>query len=161
MLKVNEFTLVGAVLADKRNGGEPTHSSPKSATFSKEYNSSRHAQLFGPSACSGTLQRHNHPGWIHYAQGTLRPCSPRAMASHCLILVFVKVSSFQVKNKSDTQRAFTLVLADNSKLFLDIKKAWSWMHLSTRRPRQPDYKQAQTTHAPKGRLHTGRLLFKQ
>ena len=38
MLKVNEFTLVGAVLADKRNGGEPTHSSPKSATFSKEYN---------------------------------------------------------------------------------------------------------------------------
>jgi len=45
MLKVNEFTLVGAVLAGspaevqaKRNGGEPTHSSPKSATFSKEYN---------------------------------------------------------------------------------------------------------------------------
>jgi hypothetical protein len=46
VLKVNEFTLVGAVLADslgrgadkKRKGGEPTHSSPKSATFSKEYN---------------------------------------------------------------------------------------------------------------------------
>ena len=45
MLKVNEFTLAGAVLANslaevqaKRNGGEPTHSSPKSATFSKEYN---------------------------------------------------------------------------------------------------------------------------
>jgi len=45
VLKVNEFTLAGAVLADslgrgadKKNGGEPTHSSPKSATFSKEYN---------------------------------------------------------------------------------------------------------------------------
>ena len=37
----------------------------------------------------------------------------------------LKVSSFQMKNKSDTQRAFTLVLADTSKLFLDIKKAWS------------------------------------
>ena len=42
---MNEFTLAGAVLADslgrgadKKNGGEPTHSSPKSATFSKEYN---------------------------------------------------------------------------------------------------------------------------
>lgn len=36
---------MGAVLADsfgwgadKKNGGEPTHSSPKNATFSKEYN---------------------------------------------------------------------------------------------------------------------------
>ena len=94
ILKVNEFTLVGAVLtdslgrgADKKNGGEPTHSSPKSATFSKEYNSSQHVQLFGPSTCSGTLQRHNHPGRIQYAQGTLRPCNPQATASHCLILV--------------------------------------------------------------------------
>ena len=70
-----------------------------------------------------TLQ--NNPERIQYAQGTLRPCKPRAMASYCLILVFVKVSSFQMKNKSDTQRAFTLILADTSKLFLNKKKAWS------------------------------------
>ncbi|WP_295058097.1 hypothetical protein [uncultured Fibrobacter sp.] len=57
-----------------------------------------------------TLQ--NNPERIQYAQGTLRPCNPQAKASHCLILVFVKVSSFQMKNKSDTQRAFTLVLAN-------------------------------------------------
>ena len=93
---MNEFTLAGAVLADslgrgadKKNGGEPTHSSPKSATFSKEYNSSQHVQLFGPSTCSGTLQRHNHPERIQYAQGTLRPCNARTMASHCLILPFL------------------------------------------------------------------------
>ena len=42
-----------------------------------------------------------------------------------LFFLFVKVSSFQEKNKSDTQRAFTLVLADSSKHFLDTKKAWS------------------------------------
>ena len=42
VLKVNEFTLVGAVLVDpfaleqtKRNDEEPTHSSPKSATISE------------------------------------------------------------------------------------------------------------------------------
>ncbi len=117
---MNEFTLAGAVLADslgrgadKKNGGEPTHSSPKSATFSKEYNI--------PAK----------PERIQYAQGTLRPCSPRAMASHCLILVFVKVSSFQVKNKSDTLRAFALVLADTSKLFLNIKKGVELNALTT------------------------------
>jgi len=117
----------------KRNSGEPTHSSPKSATFSKEYNTPAICTIVRPfaSACSaqatrsGTLQRLNHPERIQYAQDTLRPCNPRATASHCLILVFVKVSSFQMKNKSDTQRAFTLVLADFSKHFLDIKKAWS------------------------------------
>lgn len=32
-----------------------------------------------------TLQ--NNPERIQYAQGTLRPCNPRAVASHCLILV--------------------------------------------------------------------------
>ena len=35
----------------------------------------------------------------------------------------MKVSSFQPKNKSDTQRAFTLVPAYTSKRFLDTKKA--------------------------------------
>ena len=78
---------------------------------------------FTLSGFAMTLQ--NNPERIQYAQGTLRPCNSRAMASHCLILIALKVSSFQMKNKSDTQRAFTLVLADSSMLFLDIKKAWS------------------------------------
>ena len=132
MLKVNEFTLAGAVLADsldrgagKKNGEEPTHSSPKSATFSKNTIHPHNLAMdcFTLSGFAMTLQ--NNPGRIRHAQGTLRPCNPRTMASHCLILVFVKVSSFQMKNKSDTQRAFTLVLADYSKHFLDTKKAWS------------------------------------
>jgi len=94
VLKVNEFTLAGAVLADslgrgadKKNGWEPTHSSPKSATFSKEYNTPA-------QSCNGLLHLFRvrndvakHPGRIQYAQGTLRPCNPRAMASYCLILV--------------------------------------------------------------------------
>ena len=134
MLKVNEFTLAGAVLADslagvrtKRKGGEPTHSSPKSATFSKEYNSSRHAQLFGPLLRLAQHKRHAQGPY----KGTIIPsgyttpmqytgCGESLSYSLCL-----KVSSFQSKNKSDTQRVFTLILADTSKLFLDIKKAWS------------------------------------
>ena len=69
---------------------------------------------------------HNSPERIQYARGI-----HYAHAIHglwrviVLFFLFVKVSSFQEKNKSDTQRAFTLVLADSSKLFLDIKKAWS------------------------------------
>ena len=75
---------------------------------------------FTLSGFAMTLQ--NNPERIQYAQGTLRPCNPWATASHCLILITVKVSSFQMKNKSDTQRAFTLVLANSSKHFLDTKK---------------------------------------
>ena len=96
VLKVNEFTLAGAVLADslgrgadKKNGGEPTHSSPKSATFSKEYNTPA-------QSCNGLLHPFRvrndvakHPERIQYAQGTLRPCNPRAVASYCLILPFL------------------------------------------------------------------------
>ena len=114
MLKVNEFTLAGAVLADslgrgagKKNGGEPTHSSPKSATFSKEYNT--------PAKNRADTVR---PGYTTPMQST----GDGESLSYSLCL---KVSSFQSKNKSDTQRAFALVLADTSKLFLDIKKAWS------------------------------------
>ena len=123
---MNEFTLAGAVLADslgrgadKKNGGEPTHSSPKSATFSKEYNSSRHAQLFGPSACSGALQRHNHPERIQYAQGTLRPCNPRAMASHCLILV---AESVEVPSRGQEQNSASPPLFCTYPVFFGNKK---------------------------------------
>ena len=129
---MNEFTLAGAVLADsldrgadKKNGGEPTHSSPKSATFSKEYNTPA-------QSCNGLL----HPFRVRNdvakqsRADTVRPGYTTPMQftgdgeslSYSLCL---KVSSFQSKNKSDTQRVFTLVLADTSKLFLDIKKAWS------------------------------------
>ena len=73
---MNEFTLAGAVLADslgrgagKKNGGEPTHSSPKNATFSKN-----------------TIHPQN-PERIQYAQDTIHPWPSRAVASNCLILV--------------------------------------------------------------------------
>ena len=123
---MNEFTLAGAVLADslgrgagKKNGGEPTHSSPKSATFSKEYNSSQHVQLFGPSTCSGTLQRHNHPRRIQYAQGTLRPCNSRAMASHCLILV---AESVEVPSRGQELNSASSPLFCTCPVFFGYKK---------------------------------------
>ena len=62
---------------------------------------------------------------VQYAQDTIHPWPSRAVASNCLILIALKVSSFQMKNKSDTQRAFTPVLADTSMRFLETKKAWS------------------------------------
>ena len=108
MLKVNEFTLAGAVLADslgrsagKRKGGEPTHSSPKSATFSKEYNT--------PAK----------PERIQYAQGTLRPCNPRAMASHCLILV---VEIVEVPDRGQEQNSASPPLFRICPVFLENKK---------------------------------------
>ena len=115
ILKVNEFTLAGAVLADSLDRG-----AGKKETAGSQLTPRLKARHFQKNTIHP-----QKPERIQYAQGTLRPCNPRAMASHCLILVFVKVSSFQMKNKSDTQRAFTLVLADIPKLFLDTKKAWS------------------------------------
>ena len=89
MLKVNEFTLAGAVLADslagartKRKGGEPTHSSPKSATFSNEYNT--------PAKTRADTIR---PGYTTPMQPT--GCGESLSYSLCL-----KVSSFQPENKS-------------------------------------------------------------
>ena len=104
--KVNEFTLAGAVLADsldrgarqKRKGEEPTHSSPKSVTFSKECNSSHYScnGLLHPfrvrndtrkikRSCAYAITLQNNPKRIQNAQGTLRPYKPRATASYCLI----------------------------------------------------------------------------
>ena len=70
-----------------------------------------------------------NPERIHYAQDTIHPRHSWVNASICLILCIQKVSSFQDKNKSFTLRDFTPVLADITMLFLDTKKAWSWMHL--------------------------------
>ena len=77
----------------------------------------RHAQ--GPY--KGTIIPSGYsPPRVHYAH-----------AAHgwwrviVLFSIILKVSSFQVKNESNTQRAFAPVLADSSKLFLDTKKAWS------------------------------------
>jgi len=109
---VNEFTLAGAVLADslgrgadKKNGGEPTHSSPKNATFSKEYNNPHNLAMdcFTLSGFAMTLQ--NNPERIQYAQGTLRPCNPRAMASYCLILV---AESVEVPSRGQEQNSASL-----------------------------------------------------
>ncbi len=119
----------------KRNAGQPTHSPPKSATFSKEYNSSQHVQLFGPSTCSGTLQRHNHPGRIQYAQGTLRPCNPQAKASYCLILV---AESVEVPSRGQEQNSASPPLFCISSVFWGNKKgvelnAFTYLRPSTAR----------------------------
>ena len=121
VLKVNEFTLAGAALAGslaevqaKRNGGEPTHSSPKSATFSKEYNT--------PAK----------PERIQYAQGTLRPCSPRAMASYCLILV---AESVEVSDRGQEQNSASCVQADCYKNNKPCSKTMRQAHAGRRRER--------------------------
>ena len=112
MLKVNEFTLAGAVLADslgrsadKRKGGEPTHSSPKSATFSKEYNT--------PAKSRADTVR---PGYTTPMQST--GDGESLPYSLCM-----KVSKFQLEDKSKTQRVYPCSAFLQS--FGEIKKAWS------------------------------------
>ena len=133
MLKVNEFTLAGAVLADsldqgagkKETAGSQLTPRLKARHFQKNTIHPHNLAMdcFTLSGVAMTLQNipsgYNTPR-VHYA---------RAIHGRWRVIVlfflFVKVSSFQEKNKSDTQRAFTLVLADSSKHFLDTKKAWS------------------------------------
>ena len=91
---MNEFTLAGAVLADslgrvwtKRTAGSRLTPRLKTRHFQKNTIHPHNLAMdcFTLSGFAMTLQ--NNPGRIHYAQGTLRPCNPRAVASHCLILV--------------------------------------------------------------------------
>ena len=112
MLKVNEFTLAGAVLADslgrgagKKNGGEPTHSSPKSATFSKEYNT--------PAKTRADTVR---PGYT-------TPMQPTDGGESLSYSLCMKVSKFQLEDKSKTQRVYPCSALIQS--FLETKKAWS------------------------------------
>ena len=130
MLKVNEFTLAGAVLADslgrsadKRKGGEPTHSSPKSATFSKEYNTPA-------QSCNGLL----HPFRVRNdvakqsRADTVRPGYTTPMQStgdgeSLPYSLCMKVSKFQLEDKSKTQRVYPCSAFLQS--FGEIKKAWS------------------------------------
>ena len=128
---MNEFTLAGrfwpirlAGVRTKKNGGEPTHSSPKSATFSKEYNTPATCLLEIASPIRARNDTAHHPKRT-VRPGYTTPMQPTGDGESLSYSLCLKVSSFQSKNKSDTQRAFALVLADTSKLFLDIKKAWS------------------------------------
>ena len=92
---MNEFTLAGAVLADslgrgadkKETAGSRLTPRLKARHFQKNTIHPHNLAMdcFTLSGFAMTLQ--NNPGRIHYAQGTLRPCNPRAMASYCLILV--------------------------------------------------------------------------
>ena len=107
---MNEFTLAGAVLANslaevqaKRNGGKPTHSSPKSATFSKEYNT---PAICRPEIASLIRARNDaaqppkrtvRPGYITPMQLT----GDGELLSYSLCM---KLSKFQVEDKSKTQR---------------------------------------------------------
>ena len=123
---MNEFTLTGAVLADslgrgagKKNGGEPTHSSPKNATFSKEYNTPA-------QSCNGLLHPFRvrndvakHPRRIQYAQGTLRPCNLRATASLCLILV---AESVEVPSRGQELNSASPPLSCTFSVFFGNKK---------------------------------------
>ena len=129
ILKVNEFTLAGAVLvdsfdrsADKKNGGEPTHSSPKSATFSKEYNTPASILQWIASPFQGS-QRHCKSLLNAYcAQDIFRPCNPRAMASNCLILV---VEIVEIPDRGQERYSESSLLLCTYPDFLEIKKAWS------------------------------------
>ena len=76
---MNEFTLAGAVLADSLGRG-----ADKKRTAGSRLTPRLKARHFQKN----TIHPQN-PERIQYAQGTLRPCNPRAMASHCLILPFL------------------------------------------------------------------------
>ncbi len=137
---MNEFILAGAVLADslgrgagKKNGGEPTHSSPKSATFSKEYNTPAQScnGLLHPSRVRNDVAK--HPERIQYAQGTLRPCNSRATASHCLILV---VEIVEIPDRGQELNSASPPLFCTCPVFFGNKKgvelnAFTYLRLST------------------------------
>ena len=63
-----------------------------------------------------------------------------------------------MKNKSETQRAFTLVLADSSKLFLKTKKGVELNAPIIWRPRLPEYNKRKQLTPHNGRLPTGRFI---
>ena len=80
-----------------------------------------------------TLQ--NNPERIQYAQGTLRPCNPRAVASYCLILV---AESVEVPSRGQEQNSASLPLFCISSVFLGNKKgvelnAFTYLRPSTAR----------------------------
>lgn len=80
-----------------------------------------------------TLQ--NNPERIQYAQGTLRPCNPWAMASYCLILV---AESVEVPSRGQEQNSASPPLFCISSVFLGNKKgvelnAFTYLRPSTAR----------------------------
>ena len=130
MLKVNEFTLAGAVLADslagvrtKRKGGEPTHSSPKSATFSNEYNTPAQSYngLLHPFRVRNDVAKQSRADTIR--PGYTTPMQPTGDGESLPYSLCMKVSKFQLEDKSKTQRVYPCSAFLQS--FGEIKKAWS------------------------------------
>ena len=75
------------------------------------------------------------PERIQYAQGTLRPCNPRAVASHCLILV---AESVEVPSRGQEQNSASPPLFCISSVFWGNKKgvelnAFTYLRPSTAR----------------------------
>ena len=123
---MNEFTLAGAVLADslgrgagKKNGGEPTHSSPKSATFSKNTIHPHNLAMdcFTLSGFAMTLQ--NIPGGY---------CTPRVHYAHAthgrwrVIALFLVYESVEVSVRGQEQNSASLPLFCSYPVFLGNKK---------------------------------------
>ncbi|WP_288786499.1 hypothetical protein, partial [uncultured Fibrobacter sp.] len=75
---------------------------------------------FTLSGFAMTLQ--NNPERIQFAQGTLRPCNPRTMASNCLILVAEIV---EVSSRGQEQNSTSSPHPAQAHAFLKTKKAWS------------------------------------
>ena len=80
------------------------------------------------------MTRHTTPG-VQYAQGTLRPCNPRAMASYCLILV---AESVEVSDRGQEQNSASSPLFRTYPVFSGNKKgvelnAFTYLRPSTAR----------------------------
>ena len=91
----------------------------KKNTIARDMRNRSALRRFGKLTDLRGLQRHNHPERIQYAQGTLRPCNPRAMASHCLILV---VEIVEVPDRGQEQNSASLPLFGTSPVFFGNKK---------------------------------------
>ncbi|WP_173475592.1 hypothetical protein [Fibrobacter succinogenes] len=109
VLKVNEFTLAGAVLADSLGRGAGKKETARSRLTPRL--KARHFQ-------KNTIHPQK-PGRIQYAQGTLRPCNPWAMASYCLILV---VEIVEVPDRGQEQNSASPPLFRICPVFLENKK---------------------------------------
>ena len=77
----------------------------------------------------GAKALQNNPEWIRSAQGTLRLCKYIGFSELLPYSLCMKLSKFQLEDKSKTQRESPRSALVQS--FSEIKKAWSWMHLST------------------------------
>ena len=104
----------------------------------------------------GAKALQNNPEWIQSAQSTLRLCKYIGFSELLPYSLCMKLSKFQLEDKSKTQRESPRSALVQS--FLEIKKAWSWMHLSTWGLRLPYTNKRKQLTPQNGRLPTGRFI---